>query len=91
MESVRKTQKGHIGRQPDRSDTMLYSIFSYFSFIFVSTYHSTPFLFFYLLLRCKFLSDGNLGRSSLLWDVRQCRLVVGYRRFGKTYRSHLQG
>jgi hypothetical protein len=90
MESVRKTQEGHIRRQPLRWDTMLYSIFSYFSFIFVSTYHSTLPLFFYLL-RCKFLSDGNLGRSSLLWDVRQCGLVVGYRRFAKTYRSHLQG
>jgi len=28
-------------------------------------------------------------RSSFFWDVTQHRLVVSYRRFGKTYRSHL--
>jgi len=27
----------------------------------------------------------------LFWDITQCRLVVYYLRFGKTYRSHLQG
>jgi len=30
------------------------------------------------------------AKSSLFWDVTQCRLVVGYRRFGTTYWSHLQ-
>jgi len=30
-------------------------------------------------------------RSSLFWDATQRRLVVTYRRFGTTYRSHLQG
>jgi hypothetical protein len=29
--------------------------------------------------------------SLLFWDVTQGRLVVSNRRFGKTYRSHLQG
>ena len=31
-----------------------------------------------------------IARSSLSWDVRQSRLVASYRRFGTTYRSHLQ-
>ena len=31
-----------------------------------------------------------IARSSLSSDVRQPRLVVIYRRFGTTYRSHLQ-
>ena len=31
-----------------------------------------------------------IPRPSLLFDVTQCRLVVTYRRFGSTYRSHLQ-
>ena len=30
-------------------------------------------------------------RSSLFWDAQQRILVVSYRRFGKTYPSHLQG
>jgi len=30
-------------------------------------------------------------RSSLFWNVTQSRLVVIYRRFGKTNRSQLQG
>jgi hypothetical protein len=30
-------------------------------------------------------------RSSLFWDIAQHRLVVTYRRFGATYRSHPQG
>jgi len=29
--------------------------------------------------------------SSLFWDVRRHRFVVVYRRFGTTYRSHIQG
>ena len=33
--------------------------------------------------------EGN--RSSPFWEVTQRRLVVIYRRFGTTYRSHLQG
>jgi hypothetical protein len=28
--------------------------------------------------------------STLFWDFTQRRMVVSYRRFGKTYRSHLQ-
>jgi hypothetical protein len=30
-------------------------------------------------------------RSFLFWDVTHRRLVVSYRRFGPTYKSHLQG
>jgi len=30
-------------------------------------------------------------RSSVFWDVMQRMLLVSYRRFGTTYRSHLQG
>jgi hypothetical protein len=30
-------------------------------------------------------------RSLLYWDVTQRKLVVSHRRFGTTYRSHLQG
>jgi hypothetical protein len=30
-------------------------------------------------------------RSLLFWDVKQRRLVVCYRRFGITYRSHFKG
>jgi hypothetical protein len=29
-------------------------------------------------------------RSALLWDIRQCRVVILHRRFGKTHRSHLK-
>ena len=36
-------------------------------------------------------TDSPNFRSSLFWYVTQRRLVVSYRRFGKTYRSHLQG
>jgi hypothetical protein len=30
-------------------------------------------------------------RSTLLWDITQRRMVILYRRFGTTFRSHLQG
>jgi hypothetical protein len=30
-------------------------------------------------------------RPSLFWDGMQRRLVISYRHFGTTYRSHLQG
>jgi hypothetical protein len=30
-------------------------------------------------------------RPSLFWNVVQCKLALSYRRFGSTYRSHLQG
>jgi len=30
-------------------------------------------------------------RSALFWDLTQRRFVIPYRRFGTTYRSHLQG
>jgi len=30
-------------------------------------------------------------RSLLFWDVKQCRLVVGYQSFGTAYPSRLQG
>jgi hypothetical protein len=36
-----------------------------------------------------FVELNNLG-SLPFWDVRQHRLVVSYRHFGTTYRSHLQ-
>ena len=32
-----------------------------------------------------------LMRSALFWDITRCRVVIVYRRFGKTYRSHLHG
>ena len=34
---------------------------------------------------------SNSKRSALFWDITQCRVVIGYRRCGKTYRSHFQG
>jgi hypothetical protein len=37
------------------------------------------------------VSAAMLMRSSLFWDITQRRVVILYRRFGKTYRSHLQG
>jgi hypothetical protein len=36
-------------------------------------------------------SAAILMRSALFWDIRQCRVVTVYRRFGTTYRSHLHG
>jgi hypothetical protein len=30
-------------------------------------------------------------RSALFWDITQRQVVIIYRRFGTTYRSHLQG
>jgi hypothetical protein len=30
-----------------------------------------------------------LIRSALFWDITQRRVVIIYRRFGTTYRSHL--
>jgi hypothetical protein len=30
-------------------------------------------------------------RSALFWDITRRRVVIVYRRFGKTYRSHLPG
>jgi hypothetical protein len=30
-------------------------------------------------------------RPALFWDITQRRVVILYRRFGTTYRSHLQG
>jgi len=89
----KNAKRTDIGRRTDRWDTVLSLIFNYFSCTFVWTFHSVPPapLLFYLL-RCKFLLDGNLVRSSLLWDVRQCRLVVGYWRLGKSIKFiiHLQ-
>jgi hypothetical protein len=42
--------------------------------------------------RLSIISGFHRGvRSSFFWDVTHCRLVVSYRRFGKTYQSHLQG
>jgi hypothetical protein len=42
--------------------------------------------------RKKFLiSKITRSKSSLLWDVTQSKLVGSYRRFGATYRSHIQG
>jgi hypothetical protein len=34
---------------------------------------------------------GLLMRSALFWDITRCRVVIVYRCFGKTYRSHLHG
>jgi len=30
-------------------------------------------------------------KSALFWDITQHRVEIPYRRFGTTYRSHLQG
>jgi hypothetical protein len=30
-------------------------------------------------------------RSELFWDITRSRVLIVYRRFGTTYRSHLQG
>jgi hypothetical protein len=30
-------------------------------------------------------------RSALFWDIKRRRVIIVYRRFGTTYRSHLQG
>jgi hypothetical protein len=40
-------------------------------------------------IRSCVISDLQRG-SSLFWDVTQRRLVISYRRFGTTYRFHLQ-
>jgi hypothetical protein len=32
-----------------------------------------------------------LIRSALFWDITRRRVVIVYRRFGTTYRSHFQG
>jgi hypothetical protein len=39
-------------------------------------------------MRC---TDFHVMRSPLFWDIMRRRMVIVYRRFGKTYRSHLQG
>jgi hypothetical protein len=41
----------------------------------------------------KFILSWNIinMRSALLWDIMQIMVVIRYRRFGTTYRSHLQG
>jgi hypothetical protein len=56
-----------------------------------------------ILLSCskqpefKFRSEDWLSRfrivvrSALFWDITQRRVVILYRRFGTTFRSHLQG
>jgi hypothetical protein len=36
-------------------------------------------------------SAAMLMRCALFWDVTQCHVVIVYRRFGTTYRSHSQG
>jgi hypothetical protein len=36
-------------------------------------------------------SAAMLMRSALFWDITRRRVVIVYRRFGTTYRSHLQG
>ena len=56
----------------------------------------------YVSMNCNFAQNNFINprlhafaamqfRSSLFWDITRRKLVVGYRRFGKTYRSHLQG
>jgi hypothetical protein len=45
----------------------------------------------HLRTRSNFRNEDILMRSSLLWNVMLRRLAVSYRRFGTTYRSHLQG
>ena len=36
-------------------------------------------------------SAAMLLRSALFWDITQRRVIILYRRFGTTYRSHLKG
>ena len=36
-------------------------------------------------------STAILMRSALFWDIARRCVVIAYRRFGTTYRSHLQG
>jgi hypothetical protein len=36
-------------------------------------------------------SAAMLMKSALFWDITQRRVVIVYRRFGTTYRSHLHG
>ena len=36
-------------------------------------------------------SAAKLIRSALFWDITQCRVVILCRRFGTTYRPHIQG
>jgi hypothetical protein len=36
-------------------------------------------------------SAAMLMKYALFWDIAQSRVAIPYRRFGTTYRSHLQG
>jgi hypothetical protein len=37
------------------------------------------------------LKQNIISKSALFWDITQRKVVILYRRFGTTYRSHLQG
>jgi hypothetical protein len=44
------------------------------------------------MLQCKENSEQPLCLiSALFWNITQRRVIVVYRRFGTTYRSHLHG
>jgi hypothetical protein len=45
----------------------------------------------WLLCWSKLIQYIPLKRSLLLWGITQRRVVILYRRFGTTYRSHIQG
>jgi hypothetical protein len=40
---------------------------------------------------CRIVKPSEERKSSFFWDITQRRMVIRYRRFGTTYRSHLQG
>jgi hypothetical protein len=35
--------------------------------------------------------NSHILRSALFWDITRCLMITVYRRFGKTYRSHIHG
>jgi hypothetical protein len=55
--------------------------------VLCATYRRGPFLLTWTEILCAILTVISL----VLWDVTQHVLLVSYRRFETTYRSHLQG
>jgi len=45
----------------------------------------------YCCVRCNMVAKYRILRTALLWVITQRVVVISYRRFGTTYRSHLQG
>jgi hypothetical protein len=42
-------------------------------------------------IRAFAFDEVEWSRSALFWGITRSRVVIIYRRFGTTYRSHLQG